>query len=182
MNFEQSFKQLEYLWHELRLIKGKKTSRWLFMFLGTSPLVILSYRIQRFVCLLTGTAWPVFRLFIFPLILLLRILGGRHEISYRADIGKGLQVAHPCLGVVVHGSAVIGESCHLAGGNSIGAKRTIAIGELVLGDHIFLGINACVIGPALIGSHVTVGAGAVVTGDLPDHCVAVGVPAKPLER
>ena len=180
MNVKASVKQLEYLWHELRLIRGARVSRWIFMFLETPALVIMSYRIERSLCLLTGAAWPLFRLIIFPLILLLRIFGGRHEISYRADIGKGLQVVHPCLGLVVHGSAVIGESCRLAGGNSIGAKRVIERGELVLGDHVFLGINACVLGPALIGDHVTIGAGAVVTDNLPGHCVAVGVPAKPL--
>jgi serine O-acetyltransferase len=152
------------------------------MWLEPQAYVILSYRIERFFCLLGGPVWPLFRLLIFPLILLLRILGGRHEISYRADIGRGQRVTHPCLGAVVHGNAIIGRSCVLAGGNSIGSKRIIERGELVLGDDVFLGINACVIGPAVIGSHVMIGAGAVVTGDLPDDCVAVGVPAKPLQR
>jgi len=35
---------------------------------------------------------------------------------------------------------------------------------------------------ATIGEHVAVGAGSVVTGELPDRCVAVGVPARPIRR
>jgi serine acetyltransferase len=42
-----------------------------------------------------------------------------------------------------------------------------------------VGVNACVLGPAKVGHHVTIGAGAIVVGDLPDHAVAVGAPAKP---
>jgi acetyltransferase-like isoleucine patch superfamily enzyme len=35
---------------------------------------------------------------------------------------------------------------------------------------------------ANIGRGVTVGAGSVVTGDLPDHCIAVGAPARVIHR
>lgn len=179
MSIQTSLTQLQYLWHELGLIKGVRMSRLIFMFFETPALVVVSYRLQRSACLLTGSLWPLVRIAIFPLVLVLRILGAKHEISYRADIGRGLQISHPVLGIVVHGSAVIGSSCHLAGGNSIGSKRSICEGELVLGDHVFLGINSCVIGPAIIGSNVTIGAGAVATGDLPDDCIATGVPARP---
>jgi serine acetyltransferase len=49
----------------------------------------------------------------------------------------------------------------------------------VIGNDVFLGINSCILGPAHIGNRVTIGAGAVVVSDLPDGCMAVGVPAKP---
>lgn len=85
---------------------------------------------------------------------------------------------HPTLGVVAAGEAIVGENCTLCGGNSIGMRRGLRRGELVLGNQVFLGINACVLGPAIIGNRVTIGAGAMVVSDLPDDCVAVGVPAK----
>ena len=41
-----------------------------------------------------------------------------------------------------------------------------------------MGAGANIIGPVHVGNNVTIGAGAVVVRDLPDNCVAVGVPAK----
>jgi acetyltransferase-like isoleucine patch superfamily enzyme len=35
---------------------------------------------------------------------------------------------------------------------------------------------------AHVGRHVVVGANSVVVGDLPDHCVAVGAPARVIRR
>ena len=35
---------------------------------------------------------------------------------------------------------------------------------------------------ARIGRNVAVGAGSVVVGELPDHCVAVGVPARVIKQ
>ncbi|MEZ5144291.1 MAG: acyltransferase [Acidimicrobiales bacterium] len=51
-----------------------------------------------------------------------------------------------------------------------------------VGAGSWLGHNVVVLPGASIGRHVVVGAGAVVTGELPDHCVAVGVPARVVRR
>ncbi len=53
--------------------------------------------------------------------------------------------------------------------------------EVMIGDGSWLGHNACVLG-ARIGRNCVIGANAVVTRDLPDHCVAVGVPAIIIRR
>ena len=116
---------------------------------------------------------------VFPLFLLLRILSCRHEICFKAQIGRGLRVLHPTLGVVVHGDAIVGQGCVLSGGNSVGIRRPIRPGELILGDEVMLGLNACVLGPVKVGNRVILGAGAVLVDDLPDDTVAVGVPARP---
>jgi acetyltransferase-like isoleucine patch superfamily enzyme len=50
-----------------------------------------------------------------------------------------------------------------------------------IGDGAWLGENVCVIG-ASIGKGSVVGANSVVTKDIPDYCVAVGVPAKIIKR
>ena len=49
--------------------------------------------------------------------------------------------------------------------------------EVVIGEGSWLGENVCVLG-AKIGKHCVIGANSVVTKDIPDYCVAVGVPAK----
>ena len=51
-----------------------------------------------------------------------------------------------------------------------------------IGDGSWLGHGTVVLPGARIGRHVVVGAGSVVTGDLPDHCVAVGAPARVVRR
>ena len=47
-----------------------------------------------------------------------------------------------------------------------------------------IGAGAKLLGRIRIGSHVHIGANAVVLQDVPDHCIAVGVPAviKPRRR
>lgn len=50
-----------------------------------------------------------------------------------------------------------------------------------IGDHSWLGHNACVIG-ARLGRHCIVGANAVVTRDAPDYSVIVGAPARIIRR
>jgi acetyltransferase-like isoleucine patch superfamily enzyme len=47
-----------------------------------------------------------------------------------------------------------------------------------IGDNVWLGAKVTVTKGVTIGSNVVVGAHAVVTADLPDGCVAVGIPAR----
>lgn len=49
-------------------------------------------------------------------------------------------------------------------------------GKVVIGDNVFLGMNAIVLKNVTIGSNVIVGAGSVVTHDLPDNTVCAGNP------
>ena len=171
--------QAAFLGHELRLLTHGRAVRWLVLFFEPSAGVVISYRLDRSFYLLCGPAWTALRVGAFPFFLLLRLLSCRHEICFKAQIGRGLQVLHPTLGVVVHGDAIVGQDCILSGGNSLGVRKPMRRGELILGDHVMLGINACVLGPAKVGNHVTLGAGAVVVNDVPDHTVTVGVPARP---
>jgi acetyltransferase-like isoleucine patch superfamily enzyme len=53
---------------------------------------------------------------------------------------------------------------------------------VVIGAGSWLGHGTIVLPGATIGRHVVVAAGSVVTGDLPDHCVAAGAPARPVRR
>ncbi|MCU0460393.1 MAG: acyltransferase [Bacteroidales bacterium] len=55
------------------------------------------------------------------------------------------------------------------------------IGEVEIGDGTWIGENVCVIG-ANIGKNCVIGANSVVTKDIPDYCVAVGVPCRILKR
>ena len=54
-------------------------------------------------------------------------------------------------------------------------------GHVVIGEGSWLGENVCVVG-ASVGKHCVIGANSVVTKDIPDYCVAVGIPAKVIKR
>ncbi|MDW7691030.1 hypothetical protein R9C00_20245 [Flammeovirgaceae bacterium SG7u.111] len=54
-------------------------------------------------------------------------------------------------------------------------------GDVTIGEGAWLGENVCVIG-ANVGKYSIVGANAVVTKDIPDYCIAGGVPAKVLKK
>ncbi len=51
-----------------------------------------------------------------------------------------------------------------------------------IGDGTWLGHGTVVLPGVNIGHHVVVGANSVVTRDLPDNCVAAGVPARVIKH
>ena len=53
---------------------------------------------------------------------------------------------------------------------------------VVIGDGSWLGYGAVVLPGVTIGKHCVIGANSVVTSDIPDFCVAVGVPARVIRR
>ena len=173
-----AWEQLKFLWAELVLLTNGKKERWLVLFFEPSAGVIISYRLDRSGYLLSGRGWTLLRLLILPVLLFLRVLSCRHEICFKAEIGCGLRIMHPTLGAVVHGDAIIGRNCLLTGGNSIGSRKPIKRGDLIVGDDVQIGINACVLGPVVVGNRVGVGAGAMVVSDIPDDSIAIGEPAR----
>jgi acetyltransferase-like isoleucine patch superfamily enzyme len=51
-----------------------------------------------------------------------------------------------------------------------------------IGSGSWIGHGSVVLPGATIGCHVVIGANSVVTGEIPDHCVAVGAPARVIRR
>ena len=49
---------------------------------------------------------------------------------------------------------------------------------IVIKDGAHIGIGSIIMPGVTIGKGAVIGAGAVVTKDVPDYCVAVGVPAR----
>lgn len=59
------------------------------------------------------------------------------------------------------------------------AKRDLkSKGEVIIGNNVWLGDKVAVLSGVHIGNNVIVAANAVVTKDLPDNCMAAGIPAK----
>ena len=55
-------------------------------------------------------------------------------------------------------------------------------GPIVIGDDAWLGFGVVVLSGVRIGTGAVIAAGSVVTRDVPDECIAAGVPARVLRR
>ena len=51
-------------------------------------------------------------------------------------------------------------------------------GDIIVGDHAWLGVGVIVLSGVRIGKGAVIGAGSVVTNDVPDNAIAVGSPAR----
>jgi acetyltransferase-like isoleucine patch superfamily enzyme len=54
--------------------------------------------------------------------------------------------------------------------------------KIIIGEGSYIGINAVIVGNVVIGKHCVIGANSVVTKDIPDLCIAVGSPARIINR
>lgn len=61
-------------------------------------------------------------------------------------------------------------------------KQNIEIGFVSIGEDSKIYNNAVILPNVTIGKHVTIGANSVVNLNIPDFCVAVGIPAKIVKR
>lgn len=111
-----AFQQIKFLMFELKRLVNRHYHRWFIMWFGGSACVLVSYRIDRAIYLLLGNIYSLLRPFLFPIFLTLRILSAKHEISYKADIGKGLNILHPSLGIVISAKIISGSNLTLTGG------------------------------------------------------------------
>ena len=115
----------------------------------------------------------------YPLHALQQILTGA-EIHPAATIGPGWCLFHS-RGLVVGDKVRVGAGFRCFHGVTLGddGRRP---GQPTLGDGVTVGAGAKVLGPVRLGDGATVGANAVVLCDVPAGGVAVGVPARVVER
>lgn len=116
------------------------------------------------------------------------VLNGYH--SGELVVGAGTWIGqhtllHGAGGLIVGCEVGIGPGCRIItsthedpGRGAAIMSGALAFAPVSIGDGADLGMNAVVLPGVTVGRGVQVGAGAVVTEDLPDFCVAVGVPAK----
>lgn len=99
------------------------------------------------------------------------------EIHPAATIGRRFSIDHG-MGIVIGGTAIIGDDCMLYQGVTLGmtghhgGKR-----HPTLGNNVMVGANATILGDIHLGDNVKVGAGAVVVKDVPADVTVAGVPA-----
>lgn len=109
---------------------------------------------------------------------LIRILFS-FEVHPTAEISPSVEFVHNGLGCVFHERVVIEDEVKIYQNVTLGGNGKAVGGYncpiIKRGAVIYAG--ACVLGPVTIGEGAVVGANAVVLSDVPDRCLAVGVPA-----
>jgi serine O-acetyltransferase len=85
-------------------------------------------------------------------------------------------------GVVIHPDTKIGPNCMIFQQVTLGELCETVPGAPKVGGHVDIGAGAKILGPRTIGDHARIGANAVVLEDVPPGAIAVGVPARIIEK
>ena len=98
------------------------------------------------------------------------------ELPCEAQIGRNFVIDH-FGGIVISGYAKFGDNCRIRNGVVVGLRRVDEPCAPIIGNDVDIGAGAKILGPITVGNNVVIGANAVVIDDVPDHSIAVGVPA-----
>jgi serine O-acetyltransferase len=98
------------------------------------------------------------------------------ELPCEVQIGANFVIDH-FGGIVISGYAQFGDNCRIRNGVVVGLARVDQPTAPRIGNNVDIGTGAKVLGAIIIGDNVVIGANAVVISDVPDNCIAVGVPA-----
>lgn len=105
------------------------------------------------------------------------VLGKGTVVMPNVVINSGTRIGENC---IINTSAVIEHDCVIEDHVHISPNAALAGGVKVReGSHV--GIGANIIQSIEIGEWSNIGAGAVVVRNIPSHCTAVGIPAKPVK-
>lgn len=101
----------------------------------------------------------------------------RHiELSEKTDIGAGLYFGHAYC-ITINPKATLGRNINLHKGVTIGQEnRGKRMGTPVIGDKVWIGVNATIVGAIKIGNDVLIAPNAYVNCDVPDHSIVFGNP------
>lgn len=99
------------------------------------------------------------------------------ELGYKTDIGAFTYI-NARFGVILEDEVQVGSHCSLYSLSTIDNKQ----GKVVLKKNCKVGSHSTVMPGVTIGENSIVGAHSFVSSDIPENCVAVGVPAKVIKK
>ena len=97
-------------------------------------------------------------------------------IPPQVRIGEDFHIIHAEGSLSIHPDVVIGDRVGVMHNVTIGTN--MGPGAPVIGDDVFIGVNATVLGRIRVGDRVRIGANTAVSTNVPDDHIAVGSPAK----
>lgn len=96
------------------------------------------------------------------------------EIPHSVVLGRRVRIEHQG-GIVVHGSAVIGDDVIIRQGVTIGNRHLDRPDDApVIGNRVNIGSGAVILGAITIGDDVAIGSNAVVLDNVPAGSTVVG--------
>ena len=104
-----------------------------------------------------------------------------HIVAYeKVEIGNNVLIASKCfISDASHGSYA-GDAQSVP--DSIPNRRDLVTAPVKIGDKVWLGENVVVLSGVTIGSGCVIGSNSVVTKNIPENCIAVGVPARVIKQ
>lgn len=113
-----------------------------------------------------------------------------------AQIARGVEIGNGSVlmaGAIVNSDSKVGNFCILNTKSSLDhdsimgdfsslAPNATTGGNVSIGAFSAVSLGANIIHRKIIGKHTVIGAGSVVLNDIPDFCVAYGVPAKVIRK
>lgn len=105
------------------------------------------------------------------------------EIPWNTKIGRNLKLYHG-QALVMTNQVVIGHNCTLRQSTTIGNRQTADgfSASPVIGNHVDIGSNVCIIGDVVINDYVNIGSGAVVVKSVSAYSVVTGNPGVERKR
>lgn len=101
-------------------------------------------------------------------------------LNIGAVVGEGTMVD---MNAVLGGRAMVGARCHIGAGAVLaGVIEPAGAQPVMIEDDVMIGANAVILEGVHVGRGAVVAAGSVVTEDVPDGCVAAGIPARVIKR
>lgn len=62
------------------------------------------------------------------------------------------------------------------------SPQPLNVANVIIEEGVWIGHRSTILPGVVIGKHSIIGANSVVTNDIPEYCIAVGVPAKVIKR
>lgn len=132
-------------------------------------------KFQKFMRLYQQSKNPILKLFYKAIFVWLRNKR-MIEMSIESCIGEGLYLGHACC-ININPNTVIGRNCNIHKGVTIGQEnRGERKGAPVVGDEVWIGINATIVGHIYIGNDVLIAPNSYVNCDIPAHSIVFGNP------
>lgn len=103
------------------------------------------------------------------------------ELPCETQIGRRLRIEH-FGGIIISGDVVFGDDVILRQGVTIGLKHTGQRAAPRIGNRVDIGAGAKILGDITIGDDAVIGANSVVLKDVPAGGIAVGIPARIIEK